>query len=33
MEENDVKNTCGETRLEFIIEIIEKTLIENLTRC
>ena len=32
MEENDVKSTCGGTRLEFKIEKDEKFLIENLTR-
>ena len=32
MEENDVKSTCGGTRLEFKIET-EANLIYNLTRC
>ena len=33
MEENDVKSTCGGTRLEFKIEKDERILTENLTRC
>ena len=33
MEENDVKSTCGGTKLDINIEKYEKILIENLTRC
>ena len=33
MEENDVKSTCGDCKLEFNIEKDEKLLIWNLTRC
>ena len=32
MEENDVKSTCGGTRLDFKIEKNEKFSFENLTR-
>ena len=33
MEENDVKGTCGGTRLDFKIEKGEKFQFQNLTRC
>ena len=33
MKENNVKSTCGETRLGFKIEKDERSSIENLTRC
>ena len=32
MEKNDVKNTCGGTRLEFKIKVDEKFSFQNLTR-
>ena len=33
MEENDVKSTCGGTRLDFKVEKDEKIILQKLTRC